>query len=83
MNDFDQRVRESTGGNLESAGISTIQVNVGLKCNQQCVHCHVAASPKRKEMMGWEIMKLIIGVAKKTDWNSIQIFTDLSRPLTG
>lgn len=31
--------------------ISTLQVNLGYKCNQSCVHCHVAASPFRTEMM--------------------------------
>lgn len=31
--------------------ISTLQVNLGYKCNQSCVHCHVAASPYRTEMM--------------------------------
>ena len=73
MNDFDKRVRESTGGNLESAGISTVQVNVGLKCNQQCVHCHVAASPKRKEVMSWDIMELIIGVVKQAKCRLVDI----------
>jgi len=73
MNEFDKRVRETTGGDLESAGISTIQVNVGLKCNQQCVHCHVAASPTRKEGMSWEIMELIIGVAKQTKCDLVDI----------
>lgn len=31
--------------------VSTLQVNLGYKCNQSCVHCHVAASPYRTEMM--------------------------------
>jgi radical SAM/Cys-rich protein len=73
MNDFDKRIRESTGGDLESAGISTIQVNVGLKCNQQCVHCHVAASPKRSESMSWYVMELIIGVARRAKCRLVDI----------
>jgi radical SAM/Cys-rich protein len=31
--------------------LDTVQINIGLKCNQQCVHCHVNSSPKRTEMM--------------------------------
>ena len=31
--------------------ISTLQVNLGYKCNQSCVHCHVGASPFRTELM--------------------------------
>ena len=31
--------------------LETLQVNVGYRCNQQCVHCHVNAGPRRKEEM--------------------------------
>jgi radical SAM/Cys-rich protein len=31
--------------------LETLQVNLGYKCNQACFHCHVNASPQRKEMM--------------------------------
>ncbi|CDS49477.1 Radical SAM domain protein [Polaromonas sp. CG9_12] len=31
--------------------LDTLQVNLGYKCNQSCLHCHVAASPQRTEMM--------------------------------
>ena len=31
--------------------LETVQVNVGLRCNQQCLHCHVSASPRRTEQM--------------------------------
>jgi radical SAM/Cys-rich protein len=31
--------------------IETLQVNLGYRCNQACLHCHVNASPDRKEMM--------------------------------
>ena len=34
--------------------LQTLQINIGLKCNQQCVHCHVNSSPKRTEMMSQE-----------------------------
>ncbi len=28
-----------------------LQVNLGYRCNQTCVHCHVNAGPRRKEVM--------------------------------
>src|ERR1044071_9922794 len=31
--------------------LDTLQVNVGYRCNQSCVHCHVNAGPNRTEMM--------------------------------
>lgn len=31
--------------------LTTLQVNLGYRCNQSCVHCHVNAGPKRTEMM--------------------------------
>ena len=30
--------------------LETLQVNVGYKCNQTCVHCHVNAGPTRTEI---------------------------------
>jgi radical SAM/Cys-rich protein len=34
--------------------IDTLQVNVGYRCNQSCVHCHVNAGPSRTEEMASE-----------------------------
>ena len=34
--------------------LETLQVNLGYKCNQSCVHCHVNAGPKRTEQMSRE-----------------------------
>jgi radical SAM/Cys-rich protein len=31
--------------------LETLQVNVGYRCNQTCVHCHVNAGPTRTEQM--------------------------------
>lgn len=34
--------------------LDTLQVNMGYKCNQACLHCHVNAGPTRTEMMARE-----------------------------
>lgn len=39
--------------------LTTLQVNLGYLCNQSCVHCHVAASPYRTEMMSADLIDLI------------------------
>ncbi len=70
---FNQRIYHETGSPLKSVDIDTIQVNVGLVCNQQCVHCHVAASPKRKEVMSWEIMEKIIEAAQQVQCRQVDI----------
>jgi len=31
--------------------LTTLQVNLGYRCNQQCLHCHVNAGPKRTEAL--------------------------------
>lgn len=40
--------------------LDTLQVNLGYRCNQQCLHCHVNASPKRKENMERETVDQVI-----------------------
>jgi len=36
--------------------LETLQLNLGYKCNQSCLHCHVNAGPTRTELMGRETM---------------------------
>jgi radical SAM/Cys-rich protein len=40
--------------------LDTLQVNVGYRCNQSCVHCHVDASPHRTEDMPAEVVDLVL-----------------------
>ena len=40
--------------------LDTLQLNVGYRCNQSCVHCHVNASPHRTEEMTAEIVGLAL-----------------------
>lgn len=42
--------------------LATLQVNLGYRCNQQCVHCHVNAGPRRTEMMHDADIELIPAV---------------------
>ena len=44
---------------LRREATTTLQVNLGYRCNQSCVHCHVNAGPNRSEMMDADTMALI------------------------
>lgn len=44
---------------IRRGALTTLQINIGLKCNQQCAHCHVNAGPRRKEMMSPETIAAI------------------------
>ena len=46
---------------LRRRTLESLQVNLGYKCNQACFHCHVNASPDRKEMMSAETIDEVIG----------------------
>jgi len=45
--------------------ISTLQINITKLCNQTCVHCHVDASPKRKEQMELKTVEKCLDVLEK------------------
>jgi radical SAM/Cys-rich protein len=40
--------------------LDTLQLNVGYRCNQSCVHCHVDASPHRTEEMGADVADIAL-----------------------
>jgi radical SAM/Cys-rich protein len=72
-NDFDRRVRDATGEHLRGEKITTMQVNVGLVCNLECRHCHVASSPKRKEVMSWETMGHVLRAVREVGCSVVDI----------
>ena len=44
---------------IQRTRLDTLQVNLGYRCNQSCVHCHVGAGPNRTEMMDDDTLALI------------------------
>ena len=55
---------------LRRGALTTLQVNLGYRCNQSCVHCHVNAGPNRTEMMDSTQLDLVVDVLKA---RSIQV----------
>ncbi|MFV1997934.1 MAG: arsenosugar biosynthesis radical SAM (seleno)protein ArsS [Acidiferrobacterales bacterium] len=53
-------LRDSDFPAINRDPLKILQVNLGYRCNQSCLHCHVNAGPERKEMMSKETMDDII-----------------------
>ncbi|WP_027856777.1 arsenosugar biosynthesis radical SAM (seleno)protein ArsS [Marinobacterium jannaschii] len=64
VSDFPSIRREKT---------STLQVNLGYRCNLSCLHCHVAAGPNRTEMMLAEHIDLVIDVLKARNIGTLDL----------
>lgn len=45
---------------LRRARLETLQMNLGYLCNLACTHCHVAAGPRRTELMDRETMDVAL-----------------------
>ena len=44
---------------LRRRALETLQVNLGYRCNQSCLHCHVNAGPNRTETMDDDTLALV------------------------
>lgn len=44
--------------------VETVQVNLGYRCNQSCLHCHVNAGPNRTEEMSIENINAVLAFLK-------------------
>ena len=53
--------------------VSTLQVNLGYKCNQTCVHCHVNAGPTRTEMMDRATIDQVLAYLKARSIDTLDL----------
>ena len=58
---------------IKRARLDTVQVNLGYRCNQQCLHCHVNASPKRKEMMTRETVDQVLAYLRTSGAKALDL----------
>jgi radical SAM/Cys-rich protein len=56
MRDTWPLLRQITFPPIRRGRLDTLQLNVGYRCNQSCIHCHVNAGPTRTEEMSGEII---------------------------
>ena len=50
-----------------------LQVNVGYRCNQTCLHCHVNAGPTRTESMSREVVEQVLQYLRATGIPTLDI----------
>ena len=72
QNSFDQTLADHTAP-LRRARAEILQVNVGKLCNLTCVHCHVNAGPKRREIITGETVDRIIDWFGRTDIGTLDL----------
>ncbi len=58
---------------LRRGKLSTLQVNLGYRCNQTCLHCHVNAGPNRTEMMDEATLTLIPDVLRARNIETLDL----------
>lgn len=58
---FNQKI----GNPLTKKSITTLQINLGRRCNLACTHCHVEASPQRTEELSPEICDQLIELIQR------------------
>lgn len=52
---------------------TVLQVNLGLKCNQVCRHCHLRAGPGRTEVMGAATAQETLAYARRGGFATVDI----------
>jgi radical SAM/Cys-rich protein len=63
---FDLTLAEQGIAPLARAETATLQVNVGLRCDLACHHCHVEAGPKRTEALGEKVAQRVLEVLARS-----------------
>jgi radical SAM/Cys-rich protein len=58
---------------LRRRKLDTLQVNLGYRCNQSCVHCHVNAGPNRTEMMQADTVALVLEVLRQRQVQTLDL----------
>lgn len=53
--------------------LETLQVNLGYRCNQSCLHCHVNAGPSRTETMAPETISDVLAFLKMSSVKCLDI----------
>ncbi|MHC5111656.1 MAG: arsenosugar biosynthesis radical SAM (seleno)protein ArsS [Planctomycetota bacterium] len=70
---FDRHLTRHGCGSLRAEKITTIQVNVGRKCNQVCRHCHIDAGPHQTEEMDRSTTNKVIELLRHQSITTLDI----------
>ena len=61
------------GLKLKRKKTQTLQINIGLLCNQNCQHCHLNAGPGKKENMNSDTLNEMVAYAIRSKFEVIDI----------
>lgn len=70
---FSEKVLEAQGAPLTAHSLTTIQVNLGYRCNMSCSHCHAQAGPKRTEAMADDTITTLLSVLAQAGVGTLDI----------
>ena len=58
---------------IQRTRLDTLQANLGYRCNQQCIHCHVNAGPRRTESMSHETMMEVLNFLRQSTAHTLDL----------
>ncbi|MCZ7654617.1 MAG: arsenosugar biosynthesis radical SAM protein ArsS [Rhodocyclaceae bacterium] len=53
--------------------LETLQVNLGYRCNQSCLHCHVNAGPSRSEQMTRDTIEAVLAFLRRSGATTLDL----------
>jgi len=62
-----ERFTSTNNGPLLAENVTTLQVNVGYRCNMSCAHCHLSCGPTRAESMGADVAEEVLRVLQENE----------------
>ena len=58
---------------IDRGRLETLQVNLGYKCNQACLHCHVNAGPTRTELMDDATVRTVLRFLDASEVSTVDL----------
>jgi radical SAM/Cys-rich protein len=58
---------------IRRRALATVQVNLGYRCNQSCLHCHVDAGPKRREEMSTATSEEVLTFLRRSGAQTLDV----------
>jgi radical SAM/Cys-rich protein len=72
-NTFSERVHSARPEPMRALEITSLQVNIGYRCNLACKHCHITAGPARAEMMDRSMMDEVLRALLRSSISTLDI----------
>ncbi|MEE9552140.1 MAG: arsenosugar biosynthesis radical SAM (seleno)protein ArsS [Gammaproteobacteria bacterium] len=73
MHDTLPLLEPSSFPSLTRRRLEVLQINIGLRCNLACLHCHVNSNPYRKEKMDEETIQLVLDFLRSNEIKTLDI----------